>query len=119
MSDMVHKDVLPAISACTGKLASDASSKLALGGIDISYEIAAVSRLSELMGMASKTVNALDSAVIESAGIASQEERSVFCRDRILATMNELRIYVDEMETMTSAEYWPYPSYGELLFSIR
>ena len=71
------------------------------------------------MGMASKTVNALDSAVIEMAGIESQEERSFFCRDKILAAMNELRIYVDEMETMTSAEYWPYPSYGELLFSIR
>jgi glutamine synthetase len=71
------------------------------------------------MGAAVRTVDTLDAAVLESAGISSREELSVFCRDRILATMNELRVCVDEMETLTGAEYWPYPSYGELLFSIR
>ena len=120
MVDMVRKDILPAVSAFTGELAADAAAKKALGeGVDISYETASVKRLSELTAGALKTVGALEDAIVESSGIASCEELSIFCRDSIIAAMNELRICVDEMETMTSAEYWPYPSYGEILFSIR
>jgi len=33
--------------------------------------------------------------------------------------MNELRVTVDTMETMTDAGSWPYPTYGEMLFSVR
>ena len=120
MIDMVRKDILPAVSAFTGELAADAAAKRAIGDfVDVSYETGTVSRLSELMGMAAKTVGTLEDAVVESAAITSCEELSCFCRDAIIAAMNELRIYVDEMETMTSAEYWPYPSYGEILFSVK
>ena len=120
MIDMVRKDILPAVSAFTGELAGDAAAKKALGGaIDTSYEELSIKRLSELMGAALKTVGTLEDAVVESSSIASCEELSFFCRDSIIAAMNELRIYVDEMETMTSAEYWPYPSYGDILFSVR
>ena len=120
MSDMIRKDVLPAVSSFTGRLACDLVAKQALGGaVDVSYETAAVARLSELMGLVNRGVNELDSAIAESARIDGREERSFFCRDSILAKMNELRTWVDEMETMTGAEYWPYPSYGEMLFSVR
>lgn len=118
--DMIRKDVLPAVSAFTGTLAENAAAKKAVcEWIDVSYETAAIQRLSELMGTAAKTVTALEDAIVESAGITSCEELSVFCRDEILGCMNELRIYVDEMETLTASEYWPYPSYGEMLFSVR
>ena len=120
MVDMVRKDILPAVSAFTGKLAADAAAKKALGDtVDISYETGVVRRLSELMGMAVKTVSALENAIVEASGITGCEELSFFSRDRIVSTMNELRIYVDEMETMTGSENWPYPSYGEMLFSVR
>ncbi|MGM9615613.1 MAG: glutamine synthetase III [Oscillospiraceae bacterium] len=118
--DMIRKDVLPAVSSFTGVLAGDAAAKKAVcEWVDISYETTTIQRLSELMGMASKAVSALEDAIVESAGITSCEELSLFCRDEILGGMNELRIYVDEMETLTGAEYWPYPSYGEMLFSVR
>ncbi len=120
MVDMVRKDVLPAVSAFTGELAANAAAKKAVSeAADISYETGTLNRLSELMGLAAKKLSDLESAIVESAGIAGCEELSAFCRDRIFAVMNELRVYVDEMETMTSAEYWPYPSYGDMLFSIR
>ena len=75
--------------------------------------------MSELTAMAARTADTLDSALLEANGISGCEELSVFCRDRIFAAMSELRICVDEMETLTSAKYWPYPSYGEMLFSVR
>jgi glutamine synthetase len=120
MVDMVRRDVLPAVSAYTGQLAGDAAAKKALcDAVDCSYETATVKRLSELLTMASKTVGTLEDALVESASITDCEELSNFSRDSIFAAMNELRIYVDEMETMTGAEFWPYPSYGEMLFSVK
>ena len=118
MVDMVRKDILPAVSAFTGTLASNAAAKKNMGA-DVSYETATVTRLSELMGMATKTVSDLENAIVTAAGITTCEALSEFSRDSIFATMNELRVYVDEMETMTDAACWPYPSYGEMLFSVR
>ena len=39
-------------------------------------------------------------------------------RDLVLSAMNELRATVDTMEPITSDEYWPYPTYADLMFSI-
>ncbi len=120
MSDMVRKDVLPAVSLYGGKVAKAAAAKAALGAdIDVSYEKASVKRLSELTAMTAQAADTLDDAIAESADIASCEELSNFCRDKIFATMSELRIYVDEMETIAGAKCWPYPTYGEMLFSVR
>ena len=40
-------------------------------------------------------------------------------RDEILGKMAELRVACDEAETMTAKEYWPFPTYGDLLFGVR
>ncbi len=120
MVDMVRRDILPAVSAYTGELAGNAAAKKALGdAVDITYETNAAQRLSELSTMVLKTVGVLEDALVRSENISDCAELSNFCRDSIFAAMNELRIYVDEMETMTSSEYWPYPSYGDMLFSVR
>lgn len=119
-SDMIRKDILPAVSAYGGKLARSLASKRDLGeGVDVSYELSSLKRLSELTAMTSRAVDQLDQYIMESADIEGCEELSCFCRDKIFATMSELRIYADEMETITSAKYWPYPTYGEMLFSVR
>ncbi len=120
MSDMVRKDILPAVSLYGGKLAKAVADKKAIGPeVDCTYDLAALKRLGELTAATSKAADALDGAIMESNDITACEELSNFCRDTIFATMSELRIYVDEMETITSSRYWPYPSYGEMLFSVR
>lgn len=40
-------------------------------------------------------------------------------RDVVLVRMSELRMACDEAETLTAKKYWPFPTYGELLFGIR
>ena len=47
------------------------------------------------------------------------KEKAVYYKDNVLVSMSELRERVDALESMTSAKYWPYPSYGELLFGIK
>jgi glutamine synthetase len=46
-------------------------------------------------------------------------EESAYIRDNVLPSMSELRIACDEAETLTAKSYWPYPSYGDILFSVH
>ena len=46
-------------------------------------------------------------------------ELAKYYKDAVFAAMNELRIGVDELETLTDSKIWPYPSYGDLLFSVK
>ena len=48
-----------------------------------------------------------------------RSNRQKYYKDVVFSAMNEARIVVDELETHTSAEYWPYPSYGDILFSVK
>ena len=52
-------------------------------------------------------------------GISDTKEESFAIRDTILGKMAALRAVADEAETVTAAEYWPFPTYGELLFGVR
>jgi len=119
MVDMAMKDVLPAVSAFASALADRAAAKKALSeNINCSYEISIVRRLSDLVCSAFDTAERLGSAALESAD-GDIEKQALYFRDTVLGLMNFLRITVDEMETMTGKDYWPYPSYGELIFSVR
>ena len=118
MVDMVMKDVLPAVSAYTGDLAARAAAKQSAGA-DSTYETDMTVRLSALAGEAYRGVNELNDAIGSLGAMLTPEAMSCFCRDSILTSMNELRVTVDTMETMTDAARWPYPTYGEMLFSVR
>ena len=120
MVDMVKKDILPAVSAYLHELSDAAlSKKKFMPDLDTSYEESVCTSLSSLCGTALARVTALEDALMGAKEVEGSYELALYCRDHIFSAMNELRIAVDEMETMTSAKYWPYPSYGELLFSVR
>ena len=51
--------------------------------------------------------------------IEESDAKAMFYKNRIIPVMNELREAVDEMETLCSSEHWCYPSYGDLLFSVK
>ena len=71
------------------------------------------------MAGAAAGVKALKSAVDSLDEITDNYTRAVACRDRVLAAMNELRLTIDELEGCTAEKYWPYPGYGEILFSVK
>ena len=120
MLDMVWKDILPAVSAYSGSLADAALAKKALSdGIDCSFETELAERIGRLTAETVKKTRTLENAVMESKNITDTLELARYYRDSIFAAMNELRIVVDELETLTSSEFWPYPSYGDILFSVK
>ena len=120
MLDMVNKDILPAVSSYSHELADAALSKKALS-LDIScdYETELVKDLSSLLSAVFAKKKELEGFVVEALECADNTSLALFSKDKILVAMTELRILVDELETKTDASYWPYPSYGDILFSIK
>ncbi len=120
MLDMVWKDILPAASAYTKELAETITAKKTVGaGIDTSYEEKLAGHMSVLLASATKKAEALEYALMGVKDITDTLALARYYRDTIFAAMNELRILVDEMETHCAAKYWPYPSYGDILFSVK
>ena len=120
MLDMVWKDILPAVSAYAKTLSDTVAAKRTVSdSIDCSFETDLVRQISGLTASAVAKTRVLEDAVMEvkNAGDTLDQARSY--RDTVFAAMNELRIVVDELETLTAASYWPYPSYGDLLFSVK
>jgi glutamine synthetase len=75
--------------------------------------------MSVLLASATKKAEALEYALMGVKDITDTLALARYYRDTIFAAMNELRILVDEMETHCAAKYWPYPSYGDILFSVK
>lgn len=122
MIDMARKDILPAVSAYTRVLAETIVSKKALtlaATLDCSYEEELAGRISNLTSSMYSKVKSLENAVLRVRDIGDITSLSVYYKDSVVTAMNELRINADELETLTAKKFWPYPSYGEILFSIR
>ena len=120
MLDMVRKDILPAMSAYSAELASDAAAKTALlGDADCSYEKESVKSLSALLGATYRSTKKLESDLLAAKSETALTALADVYKGTILDDMRALRISVDEMETIASAKAWPYPCYGDLLFGVR
>ena len=120
MTDMTNKDILPAVSAYF-KTLCDTVKAMSRAGIDPSgsYEQVTAEKLAALSRKIFSAVHGLSQAVdgLSEAGDAARESELI--RDRVLPQMNLLREYVDAAESITAEEYWPYPSYGDLLFGVQ
>ncbi|MCH1980061.1 glutamine synthetase III [Lawsonibacter sp. OA9] len=120
MVDMARTEILPAVESFALDTARGAAAKRELvPGCPCGYESELVKKLSALTDqMAAKTTE-LEQAVLEvsSAGDIAQEAAAV--RDVILCKMGQLRLACDEAETLTPKKYWPFPTYGDLLFGVR
>ena len=120
MLDMVQTDILPAVSDYTAKLVRTAAEKKSLlGDAAGGYEYKTAARLSALTETASEDAAKLSDALLQAGELPSAQEAADFYQAEVFKDMAELRLAVDEMETLTSRACWPYPTYGELLFSVR
>lgn len=83
------------------------------------YESNLIKRLSLLTDQMSSQTDALENALIKVQDAENIEGQAYEIRDTVLARMQELRIVCDEAETVTAKKYWPFPTYGDLLFSVK
>ena len=120
MVDMAKCSYAPAIAKYTAYMAENAAAKKALdSSIPCEYEIGIVKRLSVLCDRVSKAADELQSAVIKLDDAENIDSEAYMIRDTVLVKMANLRTAVDEAETITSKDFWPFPSYADMLFSVR
>ena len=120
MVDMVRKNYLPAMERYIFRLAQTTSLMREVSpNIKVNYEVSTMERLSELTDSILEAVEALEKALATFKTFENVFESSEFVRDDMLPAMDTLRKYVDEAEMLTSQRDWPFPSYGQLLFSVN
>ena len=120
MVDMVRKNYLPAIERYLFRLAETTSLMRQVSDkVKCNYEVSTMERLSELTDNILDSVVALEEALKTFKGLEDVFKSSAFVRDEMLPKMETLRSYVDEAEMLTSQKDWPFPSYGQLLFSVN
>ena len=119
MVDMAEKNIAPAVISFVKEMTDAAlAKKQLLPGASVFAETQLVEELSnELEAFVKKTAELKEAAAGVKA-ISDSLEQATYCRERVFVLMNELRALGDSMEQKTSAKYWPYPSYGELLFGV-
>ena len=117
MIEMAKKDIYPAVNAYLSDLCAAAYRKAEMGA-PVNSDKAAIARLSEDnegLYFAAEEVEKLLAAAKE-AGDAEQTAR--FFADNVIPAMQKLRAFADDMEQNTSKKYWPFPTYGDILFSV-
>ena len=120
MIDMARKEILPAVAAYTSELAQLGLRKKQLDvHIDCDLEKKQVSHLSSLSAKIEKRTDALQKEMNALSGIQGVKKKAETIRDKVLPKMEALRAVCDEAENCTAEEYWPFPTYSELLFGVR
>mgnify|MGYP003213842985 CR=1 FL=1 len=120
MVDMARKEILTAVEGYTKSLAETlAAKKAAVAGLPCKYETATIAKLSELSDEIADATADLDGEIAKFQAIEDVTEAANDIRDVILGKMDALRAVCDEAETITAKEFWPFPTYSDLLFSVK
>lgn len=120
MADMAKTQIAPAVEEYAAELSRSASAKKALdSSLACGYEAVLVKKLSALTDRIAVKAEELENAVILLARAEDIVAESAMIRDEVLVRMSELRLACDEAETLTAKKYWPFPTYGDMLFGVR
>ncbi|MBP5250413.1 MAG: glutamine synthetase III [Lachnospiraceae bacterium] len=120
MVNMVHKRIAPAITRFASDLAKEAAEKQAfVASAACGYEKELVEKLSTLTDEINEKSHRLEEALSGLSEATDIVSESAIIRDKVLPVMAELRVPCDKAELLTAKEYWPFPTYGDILFSVR
>ena len=120
MVEMARTQIAPAVEAYAADVAKSASAKRAVvPGLKCGYECNLVETLSGLIDEIAERVEALSEALLRVGEAGDILDESAKVRDLLLPAMSELRAPCDKAEQLTARGYWPYPTYGELLFGVK
>ena len=117
MADMARREILPALMRYRGDLAlSVGAAKQAVPVLPCRSDVKRITQLSSLIDAIDEATDALAGCIGAMGGDVTEE--AFYIRDRVLDAMSALRGVCDEAETITAASYWPFPTYGDLLFGV-
>ena len=119
MADMIRKDLLPAAAAYMKDLSDTANSKKQLNpGLAAGYEESLLAKLSSLSTELYEKTEKLEAAANSGREFRDALDEAAYFRNTVFAQMAETRAVADALEPLIGSRYLPYPTYGELLFSV-
>lgn len=118
VAEMVARDYTPAVMKYEKFLCDLIASKKAVG-VDSSVEMASAARIASLASVMTAKNAELSDLLTGAAEITDVLDIARYYREKVFEKMNEIRAVVDELETLVAADYWPVPTYGEILFSVK
>ncbi len=119
MIEMVRKDILPAVVCYIKELSTTAATAKSISAsVDCEFEVEMVTKLSSLSNVLYKNLVALDETLLNAKNIEDSLELAQYYNKTVFTAMQELRAVADEIETLVGEKYWPYPTYGDLLFRV-
>jgi len=119
MIDMVKKEIIPASISYQNDLAVLRERKSAFDGVSDTLEAYLLSKLSELSALLLRRLEELENSILETKTNGDILTEAEFYRYTVFRNMSELRLVVDELETLAGKKYWPLPTYAEILYSVN
>lgn len=120
MVNMARKEILPAVSQTQKKLADTLLAKKSISpDLPCDYEEETLAESSLLTSRACQALKVLEDAYARECALEDFEQKAFAVRDEVIPAMAALREPCDDLEQITDARDWPFPTYGKLLFGIQ
>ena len=120
MNRIVKKDIFPAVNLYIRETGKNVESKKALSAeLNTSVEEKIITRLNELNMKLINDVYKLEKTLKKAEEITDYKKKATFFRNQVYTAMEKMRSYADEMELFVGRNYWPFPTYGDLLSSVN
>ncbi|MCQ2484258.1 MAG: glutamine synthetase III [Clostridia bacterium] len=120
MAAMTKTEILPAIEGYVAELAKTVKvKKTVCEDIPCGYETKTIKKLSVLADSIAETTDELEDTLIAVKDTDDIQAEAFLIRDKLIPCMNALRVSVDQSESVTAKKYWPYPSYADIVFSVK
>ena len=120
MLDMARRDIFPAVAGYVRALAKTAAEvKAALPGAEASAEEETARQLLALNGEIAAEAKRLEALLSEAQAVTETAAQASFFAEKVLPVMQRLRAAADKAESLTDEKAWPFPTYGDLLFSVN
>ena len=114
-----NKTILPAVSKYSDALAQALFHRQNCGiPLSAKMEDATLRKLSELSGKLYDTCEALDRAIAKAPAADGGIKSACYFRDEVDARREKASALINQLESITGAQYWPYPTYADILFSV-
>ncbi|MFI3115696.1 MAG: glutamine synthetase III [Clostridia bacterium] len=116
--DLVKKEVLPSSMSFQGELLSLITGKKACG-IDAKFDTDLATKVSALTSSMIEKLDVLENALVNSSSIEDSKELAVYFRKSVYEQTVEVRVVIDELETLVPKKHWSLPTYAEILYSVN
>lgn len=117
MIEMAKKDILPAVSTYVRKMAEAVSCARSIADVECGFEVDMIRNLTNLSTNMYKKMRSLEE-LTQSCPENDNQKLAEYYKDTIIPAMQKLRWVADEIETLVGEKYWPYPTYGKMLFAV-